>query len=67
MTRNQIRHTAYKALDAIEWMDKHATARQPKDARQLEFKLKDLRKGMLKLIDTYIRDADLEKANTEPD
>jgi hypothetical protein len=55
MTRNQIRHSAFKALDLVEWLDTHATTRLPKDLKALADKLDDLRKKLLKIIDAPLK------------
>lgn len=56
MTRAQIRYTAHKALERVEWIDRHVKARNVKDSKRLEAYLLDLSKYMLKIIDAPIRD-----------
>jgi hypothetical protein len=56
LTREKARHLAFKTLDDLEWLEKHVTFRQAKDLKMIEFKLRDIKKRMLKIIDTYVHE-----------
>ena len=67
MTRNQIRHTAFKALDVVEWLDTHAKSRLLKDSKLLEERLSDLQKMLLKIIDAPLKAPSLPSEPRSPD
>lgn len=63
ISKEQVLRLAHQTLIKVEWLNTHATARNSKDNKKLEFALSDLRKWMLKIIDTYTSD----EVPTEPE
>lgn len=55
MTRAQIRRIGHNSLELIEWLNTHATVRNPADRKRLETALDDLEKNMLRVIDAPLR------------
>lgn len=56
MKASQTRRLANELLSNLEWIDKHASARLPKDAEGLMFRLADMEKALLKLIGAPLRE-----------
>ncbi len=65
MTRGEIRFAVNKMLDKLEWLDLHASVRQPKHREKLATVLRDMEKLLLKIIEAPIHMKELAPGERE--
>lgn len=56
MRASHLRRLAQELLSNLEWIDRHVSARRPKDAESLMFRLADMEKALLKMIGAPLRE-----------
>ena len=54
MTEDNVRFHAQRALMAIDWLDRHIQARNPKQAKQVEKAIAEARQHLYKLVGTSV-------------
>lgn len=48
-TLNELRWGAHKAIERLEWLDKHVTTRQSKHMKQLQRELRELQVYLIRV------------------
>lgn len=56
MKASHLRRLAQELLSNLEWIDRHVSARRPKDSESLMFRIADMEKALFKMIGAPLRE-----------